>query len=80
MENDDLNFGEGEDHAERLIELDGAQSITVFAAYDSEGRCAETCELDLHGTPDDVLASMREVALFLKKHKKDHSFTATGES
>ena len=63
-----------------LIQTDGVPGSITFAAYDSEGRCAETCELEIHGTAADVLASMRDTITFVKKFRTNHSITATGDT
>lgn len=77
---DDLDFGEGESHSDRLIQLDGAHASTTFAAYDSDGRCIETCDFDIQGSADDVLASLYELASFLKKFRRGHTFIASGDT
>ena len=77
---EDLDFSEGESQADLLIQLDGAHASTTFAAYDSECRCVETCDLDIQGNAEDVLASLHELASFLKKFKAGHSFVATGDT
>lgn len=74
---DELEFDDVE--SQTLIQHEGLQACVTFVASDSDGRCAETCELDLHGTPDDVIASLYELSVFLKKYKSEHTFTASGE-
>jgi hypothetical protein len=81
MEDDELEFGEidGDDGLSEIVEIDDVPSNITYVASDKKGRHIETCQLEMGGTVEDLLASALDLVSFLKKYKSGHTFKATGD-
>lgn len=76
MEDEEVDLDETEVEAGYVLSVDGPDGLT-FMAKDLEGRCIETCHLELEGSYEDVAASAQDLVEFLRKFGPDHSFEAS---
>ena len=70
---------EAEDLSDSLIQANELPASLTWAAFDQEGRCLETCQLDLETSVEDFQAGLKDLQDFLHKFSRTCRFEVGGD-
>jgi hypothetical protein len=77
--NEDV-LGEIDDESSNsLIAANDLPASLTFAAFDQEGRCLETCQLDIETNVEDLIVGLKDLQGFLRKFKSTCRFEVGGD-